>query len=315
MVDRISIRISDAKLNFDAMGTPFIGVPNGYQKFKIYYNDTPSINDHFLVVKAKARERGIWIDGNLRKWATLGNATSDLNKARLQKVFTRIAERLDLPKLTVLNGIVTMVEVGMNIKMPAHFKQVLNTMEGYKRLKLKEVKGETKDFFCNDYSLIFYDKLREYCKSNKVSRKSWKKLDACVSIIRAELKVKKVCAYEKTALFRTPFALLNNYTRIQEHLMTKINSVKYLNLLSPTTFGLLEGGNRRELTKELAARAIHEIGLDVLRHHIKQNFRTNKVSEDIRHFEDLYMKYRTIDKVGYVPAFKSACKTRLAQLA
>ncbi|OEK08256.1 hypothetical protein A8C32_02005 [Flavivirga aquatica] len=326
MFDAIKIRVHNIVPNFDSLGEWYNLSRYDYDKFsfELYKNDKPNKNLEvpLKISNSSPSYYGFEIKGNLRKWY-FGklSSKSDFDKKTFRKCINLLADRLGVNRKhfwELNNAQFTQLELGINLHFKGDFKNFLQCVRQYPNIsKQSYYKRESVTFFGSYFSIIFYDKLREVCERNRISKQTSNKLMSKITRLRFEIRVKKISG---VPFFREYVSTVNdayaNWDRLSEYLNMVYNNVIFVNDITPNINTILSsdvyGNGSKKLDRYLICKGIEKIGVDKLIEDLYVYYPTKTASTFRDKYLDIIKSFEREDTISYQEIFRERLQEKTA---
>jgi len=254
------------------------------------------------------------IDGNLRKWYYGINSSRDLSKKAFIDCIKILAEKIEMEENKLWNAKVTKLETGVTLKLKKKHRGIVNCIFDYKAFH-KNTFGETGvEFKSENYDVIFYDHLRRVYNQKEKLERTYKKLAKNNFLFRYEIQSHKVSG---TDMFKgkldTLLRLKSNWKYIGENLLKTLNTVTFVNIVSPEIYSGIKGGTKKQMSKYLIYKGIKSIGIENFRILVEQ-MNPKKRSKYKKDFLNLYEQFLDIEKENYEVIFTQKVTGKIQSL-
>ncbi|MFC7356468.1 hypothetical protein ACFQO1_02110 [Jejudonia soesokkakensis] len=326
MVDKIKLILDNIELSNEAFGKfKFFSTAKNDKRIKVFKrfikNDS-RLNIEYkeykisltLLSNEKLSNNKLIIEGNFRKWYFGTDNISDLNKKKFCNVVSQVAKKIGIEQNVLWNARVTKLETGVTVKLKEKHRGIVNCIFSYKNFRKNTYDNSGVEFKGENYDVIFYDMLRRMFNRKHKLERQYKKLTKSNFFFRYEIQVHKVSGVD---MFKekanTLLKIKNNWKYLGQNLITTLDNVKFVDVISPSQFMELKGATKKPMTDYLTYKGIESIGMENLRQLINQ-MKPKSRPDYRRDFIELYEKQLSEDKEDYESIFKEFIQNRVKEL-
>ena len=311
--------VSDVVVSEKHLGTSYsqyASTKGLVKRYKLFLTKDRGKNEPFLIVEIDKAKKEVAISGSLRKWKTSKkNAVADLTKEKFEFCIRKIALKLDIPLEKMNEAVVTQIEIGASIKVKPKYAYILSCIDNFPKLKketfevdsgfVKNAKElETLYFHGENFSLMFYNKLKEVRASNQTSKKALSKLSNGIFVLRYEIKVKKVSGYVLKDKLNSVGKIRENWNEIIDHWVKRLDELTFIDNLSAEIDHSKKGMTKTELKELLIYHGMSSRGWEYVRNLLNDFAVQNKVSDFRKELKRIWEKNRDVEKRDYPEVLK-----------
>lgn len=254
------------------------------------------------------------IDGNLRKWYYGLDSSRDLSKKAFVDCIRLLSDKIGVEENKLWNATVTKLETGVTLKLKEKHRGIVNCIFDYKAFHKNTFDNTGVEFKSENYDVIFYDHLRRVYNQKDKRERLYKKLAKNNFLFRYEIQSHKVSG---TDMFKrkldTLLRIRSNWKYIGENLIKTLNTVTFVNVVSPEIYSGIKGGTKKQMSKYLTYQGIKGIGIENFRILVEQ-MNPKKRSQYKKEFLKLYEEFLEIEKEDYEVVFTQKVAGKIQSL-
>lgn len=205
------------------------------------------------------------IKHSIRKWFFGKKSTNELTVFQFIDCIEKLANTLNLSNEFLMSMKVYKLEFGRTFKLSPSGKRILfNVFEhsGYKDRINRIKKGS---IYLNGINsgIIIYDKLKELKDTETISRKTYSRLSKKKTLIRMELKIKKISGVEYAKKnFSTLQDIIYNWDLLLGFWKREMLKITYIDFLNEKEFKILSSNSKSNLQQYLILKGVEYLGFD-----------------------------------------------------
>lgn len=252
-----------------------------------------------LTIKFFHGKTTIDITNSLRKWYFGKKSMRNFNLTSYKKCLKLIAKKLSIEYEVLLNAKITILEVGINLKLSSDFSPFLMTIMHHKRLGERCILNKGTVGFDGEFlKLIFYDKLKELYDKTDMLLKTYKKVSEKYFFLRIEVGFKSVSgvAFAKNNT-RTVKDLIENWESVYDYIVSEIKNVTFFDWISPKVVEKIKFNKASEFYDWMLFSTIDEKGIGNLVSIVNKYLNRPSIHRNI--LKELSDRFRDLKKPSF----------------
>ena len=262
-----------------------------------------------LEINIKYFEGTITIDitNSLRKWFFGRKQMRNFSLTTFKECLKLLSKKLSVEYQYLLNARITILEVGVNLRLDKSFQTCIITATEHKRLgDVAFYKKGTVAFEGENLKLIFYNKLLELYDMTDMKLSTFKKISEIFFFLRIEVIFKKVSGvkFAKNNC-STVNDLICNWEAIYDYCISQVGDVTFVDWISPKIVDEIKINSDSEFYKWLDFSGIDSMGFNKVLYVANDVF--NRPSVHKKRLKETTEKYRRLKN----PSFESLILEKL----
>ncbi len=318
MIDKIKFCVNDFKISKeDLKSFRNYGKAKANENIEVYVKYLAN-NNHKLALKLaydlRFNNHRLYIEGSLRKWYYGKHNIQDFNFKDFTECIYLLSKSLNIETNKLWNSKVTKLETGITLRFKKEDEGIVFCISRYKRFKKNIYETKGVKFKGKNYNLIFYDKMREIYNDKEKLERNYRKITKNNFLFRYEIQGQKVSGMDMfKSKANTLLKVKNNWKYLGQNLISTLDTVEFIDVISPQMYMNLKGGSITEISEFLIYKGMKSINIENTRMLIEE-LNPKKRSDCRKKVKRIYEKHLDQEKRNYEAIFRQTVEKKVISI-